>query len=709
MSAVRGFTTLQLLELAAIAEANRLRSTNQIPANPKTGQLEDLSRNRTVITQIEAFLAQGGRQISFPAKARGLKLRKYITGGADVAAWFNNGQLQPPFAAKSAEGAYIESQRGRIYDYLQGGALAYVLEQRHYGLDNSFGKQGVMSSASILDDVITSSWRDAPGKAPARAARTPQQNFQERINKVQQVWALTQRNQEPAAVERAAGGGRVGVKTPATAEDVSARANASNGFLAKNLAEMLAANVQRRQSAGVSASVLQQNQALSAAIRAAFNIPAGNLDATQLAQARQAIIAVAQNPAELHRRVVAMAQGNVEALREALWASLGDVSLRKVIGGLGIHKPENVATGKRDFVHSAGQARGAQGPFDVAISRYAFDSLFDAYVQRGAGGDRMPADAQARSNRRLEGQAGAGPRGVLGTNDKALQGLSLNTPSQVEKFIRKALQRQYTLEALKQGARALGVPVNESSVLQDAVIQQTADHILVSYNQQVQAGSALHTAASAAAARLRGYGDLRTAEAVAEARRAIVRTLDAQNGFMTEPCEFDAKGQVSNYSKRDLKRIAKANAVQVAASASGATVCDAISGVVPRAQPSADALSSGRRQERVIEPQPSSGKRSGQRSGRRAAAPSNALGAMAAPGQLSPNTQAAFAAFLPQPAAGGLLGGGAPAPMGAPLAGPLSPRSPGGSRIPRAGAQGLLGAPAQNLGAAGLMGLFGNQ
>ena len=78
MSAVRGFTTLQLLELAAIAEANRLRDTNQIPISVATGQPEDLNRTRTVINQLEGFLSQGGRQIVFPAKARGLKLQRFV-------------------------------------------------------------------------------------------------------------------------------------------------------------------------------------------------------------------------------------------------------------------------------------------------------------------------------------------------------------------------------------------------------------------------------------------------------------------------------------------------------------------------------------------------------------------------------------------------------------------------------------------------------
>lgn len=661
MAAVRGFTTLQLLELAAIAEANRLRSTGQVPVSKNDAtKLEDLNRSRTVVLQLQEFLSQGGRPFVFPIKTNGLKLIEKLSGPKDSAALFNNGQLQPPYAARTADGLYIESQRGRIYDYLAGGGLAYVTLQRHYGLDYAFGKGGVPFSGAVLDKALTTSWREpTPVAGVARLALSPEQAFAERIRKLQAVWALTQRNVEPVAVERLGGVGRPGVRQPASEGDVRDRVAQSNGFISKNLAAAMKTG--------------------------------------------------AQSSAQLYQSVVALAAGNPEALRERLWASLNQGSLNTLLGGLGIRKPEDVATGKRSFRYSAGQARGAQGAFDVAFSRFVYDELFDAYIQRGAGGDRMPPDAQARSDRRLQNLAagiGPGARGVLGTNDKALQGLSLQVPAQVAKFIRKALQRQYTLEALKAGARALGVAINESAVLQDSVIQQAADHIIVSYNQQVQAGSAAHTSAVAEAVRLRGYGSLKTAEAVDQARRAIVRTLDAQNGFMTEPCQIDAKGHVTNYSKRDLKRIAKANGVSVAATATGAVACAAIGAVVARAPASIDALSSGRRQERTLAPQPKSGGRaSGQRSGRRAAAP-NALGAMAA-GALSPNTQAAFAAFLPQqPAAGGLLGAGAAPAMAQRLSGSRS-----GSRNGSPGSQPVSPrmalAPAAQ--ANNLMSLFGQQ
>jgi hypothetical protein len=210
----------------------------------------------------------------------------------------------------------------------------------------------------------------------------------------------------------------------------------SNGFLSKNLAEMLAANIQnRRRTQGVSAQVLERQMQLSQGIRRVLGLPAGQLEAGPLAQARQAVMNL--SPQQLHQAVVQLAGQNPEALREALWAALGDVSLRRVVGGLGIRKPEG-AGGRRDFRHSAGQARGAAGDFDAAFSRFVFDELFDAYVQRGAQGDKMPEDAQKRSQNR--GNRG-GHRGVLGTNDRALQGLSLANASQVASFVFKALQR----------------------------------------------------------------------------------------------------------------------------------------------------------------------------------------------------------------------------------------------------------------------------
>jgi hypothetical protein len=429
-----------------------------------------------------------------------------------------------------------------------------------------------------------------------------------------------------------------------------------------------------------------------------LGLPAGQLEAGPLAQARQAVMNL--SPQQLHQAVVQLAGQNPEALREALWAALGDVSLRRVVGGLGIRKPEG-AGGRRDFRHSAGQARGAAGDFDAAFSRFVFDELFDAYVQRGAQGDKMPEDAQKRSQNR--GNRG-GHRGVLGTNDRALQGLSLANASQVASFVFKALQRSYTLEALKQGARSLGVAVDESAVLQDAVIQQIANHVVVSYSAQVQAGSPAHTSAVAAAVRLRGFGKLRTPQAVAEARQAILRTIDAQNGMMTEPCQMDDKGKVTNYSRRDLKRIAKANGISLR-STNMEAACAELSGQVQQAAASTDILSSGRRQERVIGGQQSgqrSGGRSGRRSGNRAQAAQGGLGGLgglAAAGPLSANTQAAFANFQPTAPAQGLGGG-----MGGGLsnsgrrnsgglgaaAAPTSPRRNSGGLGAQAGANNLM-------------------
>jgi hypothetical protein len=721
MSAVRGFTTLQLLELATISDANRRRATNQVPVSQSNNQkAEDLARSRTVVADLEVFLSQGGRQIQLPIK-RGLRVIRKLSGGRDSNAWFNDGRAQPTFRARTPEGEYIESQRGRLYD-LVAGNLQYLANQANFGTSNAFGQQGRQSTASALDDVVTTSWKEASGAGSRsgsrggsprgaaggllgggqQGARSSQQAFQERLRKIEAVWALTQRNQEPPEIERQGGGGRIGQRQPASEEDVHARVAQSNGFLSKNLAEVMAGNIQnRRRTQGVSAQVLQQNQALQQAIRAAFGLPAGQLDAAQLGQARQGLSNLSAQ--QLNQRFLQLAGGNPEALREALWASLGDVSLRRLLGGLGIRKPES-AGGRRDFRHSAGQARGAAGDFDAAFSRFVYDELFDAYLQRGAQGDKMPEDAQRRSQNR--GNRG-GPRGVLGTNDRALQGLSLANANQVASFVFKALQRSYTLEALKAGARALGVPVEESAVLQDAVIQQIANHVVVSYSAQLQAGSPAHTSAVAAAVRLRGFSELRTPQAVAEARQAIIRTLDAQNGLMTEPCQMDDRGRVVNYSRRDLKRIAKANGISLR-STNMEAACAELSGQVQQAAASADALSSGRRQERVIGVQggQKSGGRSGRRSGNRTQAATGGLGGLAAQGPLSAGTQAAFANFLPQAGAAPVgLGGGSPrSNSGRRLSGGIGAAAAPTS--PRRNSGGLGGGQA---GANNLMSLFGNQ
>ncbi|MBA3757039.1 MAG: hypothetical protein H0X02_12810 [Nitrosomonas sp.] len=69
--------------------------------------------------------------------------------------------------------------------------------------------------------------------------------------------------------------------------------------------------------------------------------------------------------------------------------------LRMLLSGYGIRKPiraDNII----EWAYDPAARRGQDGEFATAFSRFVFDLLFDAYVQRGAGGDRFPPEVEAR-------------------------------------------------------------------------------------------------------------------------------------------------------------------------------------------------------------------------------------------------------------------------------------------------------------------------
>lgn len=650
---IRGLTTLQLLQLAAIALKKYYElNPTQVPKNSKTGLPISLANSTFIADTLAANL-----QIPM-AKGVRAKIIKSLSGKAGSGKWFHDGTGENAFRAMTPEGQLIEAKRQQIYQVVQQyagyllGAPNLPLNQLYHPNNKPGATLGKGGNGSELDAALRTSYSFGTVK---KGQKKPTATLQQRLDALRAVWQLTDPAVEPAAVERV-GGGAIGRKKPFTRADTDARVAQSNGFIAANLAEFIASNVDKDNTMRGSPTEAQKNavRRLAPAIRQAF-VEETASSGGNVAVAQANIKALGQNPAALYQKVnqLVSLMGGAENLREAMWLVAGKVSLAKLLGGIGIHKPD-YAEGK-GFLHDPSVARGTAPETNaIAATRYVFDSLFDAYAQRGARGDLRPEDAQKRSNQRKA----QGPRGILGSDDTALKGLSTNDPKKVASFAFKARQGLYSLEALRQGARQLGIQVDDGIVLHETLIGIIMDAIVRGYNEQFKQGSGPHVVAVAAAMGVKGFSKLNPTDPnqVRLAMDAVNRKADALNGRMTARC---VNGQLPlGLGKKDLKRIAKANGIAADKVKDNTVACALLNSIVEEA-PSSDPVSSGRRGEKTKAAPVSQG-----RSGRRRQAETGILAGLAGAPVLSPGRQALLgqasntlvgqaAQFSVQPAAGG--------------------------------------------------------
>ena len=559
----RGFTTLQLLELAAIATKNYLQSSNQ----DASGKM------------VAGVLMRDIPGLVIPAKGNIVN----SLSGPGAEGWFNDGKTAPKLRAKTREGQAIEALRPQIMQYVQRG-MQFITQPQYYKAATAGFAAGQPAAGSVLENALKTSWSWGykPKGVPSGI------NLQQRIAAVQAVMQATGA-QEPAdaVIERA---GAVGAKKPASIGDAQGKIGASSGFQSAKVREFLSKSV-RKDARAVGGPQGQAAALVSPAIRAVFGIP----DSASLAQAQAQIAQRASTPQQVHAAFSQMANQLGAQAKDAVWLVLSQGGLKDLISGLYINSPGEGANKK--FVWDANQGSVQQPQSNYEFSRYVFDLMFDQYLQRGGGGDVLPADAAKRSSARRV----TGARGILGTDDKALQGLSLAAPKKVAAFARKASQNQYSMEALKAGARAIGAQFDEGAIIHDAVIGAVINHVVRSYASGVDSGDALKTSAVAAALKLNGYGKLQgDASLLAQARAAINRKLDAMYGKLTAPCNSD------NYSLEDVKRIAKGASRKVSDISSIGDGCSALQGV--QQEGPSPQVSSGRREHTTAAPV-SSGRR----------------------------------------------------------------------------------------------------
>jgi hypothetical protein len=185
----------------------------------------------------------------------------------------------------------------------------------------------------------------------------------------------------------------LGVAVPASKADIDARVAQTNGFESRSIADVLGSSI------GVPEA---RRKDITALIEAELERRRGQaLTNEELQQFRQDLLQAANNDApRIHAFIVALiALVGLDRARDILWRSLSNVTLRRILSGFGIHKPVNAA-GRRDWFHDVNQGRVDNPATAEEYSRYAFDELFDRYVRDGANGDKLPADAAARRQRR---------------------------------------------------------------------------------------------------------------------------------------------------------------------------------------------------------------------------------------------------------------------------------------------------------------------
>lgn len=561
----RGFTTLQLLQLAALATANGLTANNLVPMKKgkagKPDYAERISQSGTVPRQ----LAMAIPGLSFPPKTKLNVMDALIKAGH-----FNDGKVAGAFRAKTTEGQQIERLRGQIINYLIQN-LAYLSPQYWPALPQTGITAGKAPAGTALDDALRTSWTWGSQKKGV--------TLQQRYEAVRSVMGQTT-NQEPGDAVRTGGG--IGQRRDWSQEDVTARVGLSNGFLSKNVKKYLMASVRKDARVGASQDP-QANAArvVGPAIRQVLGISAD----TTLSQAQAVIDQRLQTAQAVHQAFTAVVQasGGGDSAAANVWLTLSSSGLGQLLAGLLIAHPPN-ASGEKKFSWNA----NPNADDFVRASYITFRAMFDKYVQAGSGGDRVPEDAAKQSS----GARRVGGKGILGTDDSALQNLGMNNPKQVAKFIRKAAQGQYSLEALKVAAQRLNANVDQGAILHATVQAALVEHVVRSYGPNVDAGSADHVSAVAGALLINKYSKLSKNPALVGAGvAAIRRRLDAMYGHLTAPCNKD------NYTAEDLKRIAKARALVIDPRAKTEQICAQLqqAGVVPEA--GSQQVSSGRREQ----------------------------------------------------------------------------------------------------------------
>lgn len=618
MSVKRGFTTLQLLHLAAIAHSNR--------TGLKGGNLG---------AALEAeFGIQLPRTKSNTVALTAANIKDALT---KKAGWFYDGKVKEALRAKEGmPGIQIEARRASILAYVNAN-INYIVNQASWPTITAFGRPPAPNAATGLDDVLSSSWKWPSRKVIGKDGKTkderiPGTTFQDRAAAVQAVLRATG-PEEPADVIRSGG---AGVSQPFTTADAQAKAAATSGFQTAKLANYIAGRVGK---------LSREFPGLGEAFTAAIMQAVGGKD---LAEIKKNVKAFAGDRLGLRNVIMSLANNQDMVQKrmrpiDALWALGSASAIGTLISGSDIYKPNK--TVGWPFNAAQPSVNSVSPGDDFAATRYAFDALYRQFLQSDSPVDILTEKGQNR----VVSQRERAPGGMIAETDATVTVLSLNSPEAVTEFVGKALQGAYSMPALQAGAAKLGIAVPQDAISHKAVAMLIADGVYRAYRVQADSGSLAHVAAVAAARGIKRKVNGKTKGSytldalkkdtalVQEALNAVKRDVQAEYGEYTG-------GDCRDYTLGQLQDIAKRSGLKTTDFKNKTDACLALEPVIRGQTVSLQPLSSGRRTERVAAPKAASTSRS---SGR----PAQTAATQAALNQLS-GTRIA----------------------------PLSPRTPGGSR-----------------------------
>lgn len=510
----RGFTTLQLLDLAA----KIINNINWATYKKKAPKLYE--------TLQKSF------RIPLPPKTQTNIVGKLTAGEYK---WFNGGQGAAAYRAITAEGKQIEGQRANILQFVRQYAAQFLGTQEYWpsGTGGLPTARGPAKASSLNKVLMTTGVRYVDLEGKTRQPAT----FNERINSVFDVLSITESNEPMDYVKPVGTGGFGQLQNPSVA-DAKEKVAASNGFRAVSLAKFLSSK------AGLSAERAKTMEQAEATNTFRNVILPYFSDKADVSQKKYEIEMMASDPAGLHTRFVnaTAAVGGPEVMSKIIWAIAGASGIAVLLQGYSIITPrvdDGTKNGKKGFTWNPTlfenfitEQQAAAGINNADIfSKYVYDLMFAAYYNRGGAGDTETVASSARR-----------PRGIIGPDDKSVKSLNLNAPKKVGTFINNARTGTYSMDALKTGAMALGVTGIEGALVHDAVIAMTVDHIVRAYADQVNANNTDYVIAAGKALGLKS---------TQLTKEGVLRKLDAMYGnFSTGDC-------VKDYTKPELKRIAR--------------------------------------------------------------------------------------------------------------------------------------------------------
>lgn len=638
----RGFTTLQLLQLAVIANKNKMAALGQVPVSKVSGKPSNLQGGKAVYenlrTQIGGLPAPPGKSAVKGVRAKQITPNVIKSMGPKGTGWFNGGQGLDAYERRpGTPGDQIEAQRQNIYNWL-GQNQQYLLNADAYVLPVGVGtlhadnggalakalkssyEFGVPKAAKgrTKESLTRAGWslRGGPGVGPDGK---PLKSF------IQAVIAVYRRGSgPPGAVVKSGRAGAV-----ASAQDALDIIAGTRGFLNQKLADYLASrfNLKGNPSAAQAQALAQFNDAVenTASTMAQQNNAIANWNAAGSgASKRQAIQALGTNPRKLATLLTGVMQavGGFARLADILWLIGTKSQIIEVMRGYDIHTPDIGANEKRSFQWLASTTLGGAEAFPadgsnpndanggaVAYTRFVFNALLQQYltadangVPTGAGGDLL---SERGEKRKITAAKNAGARGIAGPTDKsivALQAPAGKAPEAlaVALFVRKARQNKYSMEALQAGARLIGLQGQENALIHNAVIYSIVDYIVRTWGVPAQAGDLGSIVAVGAALGLQNmtWDDVKVASpaALEEAKAKIIRKVDAMYGILTAPCR-NVDGKVvapDGLIDEDLKRVGAAHSVLQSKLKNASDACGALSQYV---QAPSQTISSKRREQ----------------------------------------------------------------------------------------------------------------